>query len=98
MFCDLEPKEDMSEEEIKQAEQRLGLYRQLVKFLFEWRADWDKIGIDYSEIDFCAKDLIATIGQDKWIEGRDALIDKFKKEFEKAEEMIKKSKEKLKKK
>lgn len=97
MFCDLELKEDMTSEEIKQAEQCLECARKMIKDLFEWQADWEENGIDYSQIDSSAQMDISLIGEENWLKVRRDKLEEFKKEYEKAKGKIEKAKEKLKK-
>lgn len=98
MYCaDIEIKENMTAEEIKKAEKKLESFRMLVGVLLDGSSDKIEIPIEFSKkLDFNARDLIATIGLKKWKDGNVGLINRFKKQLEKAEEMIRKSKEKLK--
>lgn len=99
LFCtDTKITENMDEDEIEKAEEAVGLHKRLVEVLSNSQTDFIKIGIELSQIDSNAKDLIATIGVKNWKKERGKLIKKFKKELTEAEEMIKKSKEKLEKK
>jgi len=90
--------ENMTAEEIKEAEKDIESLKKWLKSSKEWQGDWEKIGIDYSQIDSSAKADIGIIGEEEWKDGRSELLDRFTKELKDAEEMVKKSKENLKKK
>ncbi len=90
--------ENMTEEEAEKAEKEIENLRKMLKNLSEWQDDWKKIGIDRSQIDSSAKADIGIIGEDAWLEGRGGKLEEFKQELKKAEEMVNKSKENLKKK
>jgi len=98
LFCGLELKEDMTEEDVKKAEQCMECAGRMIKDLIEWQADWEENGIDYSQIDASAKTDIGLIGVKAWLRARREKLEEFKKEYEEAKIKIKKSKENLKKK
>lgn len=56
------------------------------------------MGIDRFQIDSSAKADIGIIGEENWLGRRLEKLEEFKKQLEKAEEMIKKAKANLKKK
>lgn len=89
--------ENMTAEEIAQAEKDLEPIRRFLKGLFEWQDDWERNGIDYSQIDASAKMDIDMIGKEFWLKMRRGILEGFEKEYEEAREKIKKAKDKFKK-
>lgn len=90
--------EDMTEEEIKEAEKDIESLKNMLKGLSEWQGDWEKFGIDITQIDSSASADIGIAGEEAFLEGRGDKLVQFKRELKEAEEMVKKSKEKLEKK
>lgn len=86
----------MTEEEIKQAEQELKNAEAMLKNLLEWQSDWEKVGVDRSQIDSSAKADIGIIGEEAWLKIRREKLEEFQKEYNEAKEMLEKAKQKLK--
>lgn len=97
MFCaKLEINENTTKEELDQAEDCLGCVEKMLKDLFEWQEEWERNGIDYSEIDSSAKSDIHIIGEKLWLKMRREKLNKFDKERINAVKKIADAKEKLK--
>ncbi len=88
--------ENMTAEEIKKAEKELECARRMLKDLSKWQDDWERSGIDRSQIDPIAKMDISMIGEEAWLKARREKLEELKKQYEGAKEKIEKAKEKLK--
>lgn len=98
MFCDLKVNENMTEEEIKEAEHCMECAGEMINDLVKRQADWEENGIDYSQLVSSARMDISLVGKETWLKARREKLEEFKKEYEEAKEKIRKSKENLKKK
>lgn len=90
--------EEMTEKEIKEAEKDIKSLKNMLKDSSEWQGDWEKFGIDLTQIDSSARADIGIAGEKAFLEGRGDKLEQFKRELKQVEEMVRKSKENLKKK
>ena len=85
---------DITDEELKLTEEYLEALGKTIDYFENQNNFWEMFGIEHSELsgDGFVRDIVASIGEEKFIEARSEMINKWKKELAEIESKVEKIK------